>query len=109
VAEQRSGGRVGFAAADAYDLDPRGVILADTPQQAADVRRQEAAMPTIEPFLLPVCSNCGGPMSLSHLEPNPENSAQDLRSYKCASCGDIRTFEVARKRATRSVTTRSGR
>ncbi|HEY4922048.1 MAG TPA: hypothetical protein VII40_18235 [Xanthobacteraceae bacterium] len=66
-------------------------------------------MPTIEPFLLPVCSNCGGPLSLSHLEPNPENSVQDLRSYKCAWCGDIRTLAVARRRATRSATTRSGR
>jgi hypothetical protein len=55
-------------------------------------------MQMIEPFLLPVCSQCGGPTSLSHLEPNPACSHEDLRTYKCASCGALRTHAVARKR-----------
>jgi len=55
-------------------------------------------MQMIEPFLLPVCSHCGGPTSLSHLEPNPACSHEDLRTYKCASCGALRTHAVARKR-----------
>jgi len=59
-------------------------------------------MQVIEPFLLPVCSHCGGPTSLSHLEPNPACSLEDLRTYKCAWCGALRTHAVARKRKERS-------
>ena len=55
-------------------------------------------MQMIEPFLLPVCAQCGGPTSLSHLEPNPSCSSEDLRTYKCAWCGELRTHAVARKR-----------
>lgn len=59
-------------------------------------------MQMIEPFLLPVCSHCGGPTSLSHLEPNPTCSHEDLRTYKCAWCGALRTHAVARKRKEKS-------
>jgi hypothetical protein len=59
-------------------------------------------MQMIEPFLLPVCSHCGGPTSLSHLEPNPSCSFEDLRTYKCAWCGAMRTHTVARKRKEKS-------
>jgi hypothetical protein len=59
-------------------------------------------MQMIEPFLLPVCSRCGGPTSLSHLEPNPACSHEDLRTYKCAACGALRTHAVARQRNERS-------
>ncbi len=59
-------------------------------------------MQTIDPFLLPVCSHCGGPTSLSHLEPNPARDGEDLRSYKCAWCGALRTLAVARDRVPKS-------
>jgi hypothetical protein len=58
----------------------------------------EGNMQMIEPFLLPVCSHCGGPTHLSHLEPNPSCSFEDLRTYKCAWCGAQRTHAVARQR-----------
>jgi hypothetical protein len=64
----------------------------------------------IEPFLLPVCSHCGGPTNLSHLEPNPACSHEDLRTYKCTWCGALRTHAVARKRkeSSRAAALRKG-
>lgn len=66
-------------------------------------------MQMIEPFLLPVCSHCGGPTSLSHLEPNPSCSFEDLRTYKCAWCGALRTHAVRqRKERSRAGAARKG-
>jgi hypothetical protein len=40
----------------------------------------------IDPFLLPTCSACSGPMSLSYLVPASEYEPE-RRIYRCADCG----------------------
>ena len=54
-------------------------------------------MQPIEPFLLPVCSECGGPTRLSKLEPDLWNGVDEFRTYECAWCGKSHTRLVARR------------
>jgi hypothetical protein len=39
----------------------------------------------INPFLLPTCIVCGGPVSLSHVEPATDHEPE-RRVYRCAEC-----------------------
>jgi len=39
----------------------------------------------INPFLLPTCAVCGGPLSLSHVEPASDHEPE-RRIYRCAEC-----------------------
>jgi hypothetical protein len=39
----------------------------------------------INPFLLPTCAVCGGPLSLSHIEPESDHEPE-RRIYRCAEC-----------------------
>jgi hypothetical protein len=52
---------------------------------------------SLDPFLLPVCPECGGPTNLSTLEPNPTREWEDLRTYQCAWCGKSQTLLVKRR------------
>jgi len=52
---------------------------------------------SLDPFLLPVCPECGGPTSLSCLEPHPERQDEDLRTYDCAWCGRSQKISVRRR------------
>jgi hypothetical protein len=49
---------------------------------------------SIDPFLLPTCSACSGPMSLSYLEPASEYQPE-RRTYRCADCGAEETVRAA--------------
>jgi len=40
----------------------------------------------MEPFLLPICPECAGPMNLSYLEPATDYQPE-RRTYCCAECG----------------------
>jgi hypothetical protein len=51
----------------------------------------------LDPFLLPVCPECGGPTSLSIVEPSPAREREDLRTYRCAWCGKSQTLSVKRR------------
>lgn len=50
----------------------------------------------INPFLLPTCAVCDGPVNLSHVEPaiddNPER-----RIYRCAHCNAEQAVVVLKK------------
>lgn len=39
----------------------------------------------IDPFLLPICAACGGPLSLSHIEPATAFEPEK-RIFRCAKC-----------------------
>jgi hypothetical protein len=39
----------------------------------------------IDPFLLPICAACGGPLSLSHLEPATAFEPEK-RIFRCSKC-----------------------
>jgi hypothetical protein len=39
----------------------------------------------INPFLLPTCLVCGGPVNLSHVEPATEDRSE-RRIFRCAHC-----------------------
>jgi len=51
-----------------------------------------------DPFLLPVCPECGGPTSLATVEPEPGREHSDLRTFRCAWCGKSQTLSVQRRR-----------
>jgi len=58
-----------------------------------------AALPTSpprDPFLLPVC-DCGGPMNLASLEPDPIRVDLELKTYKCLHCGRQQVLTAARR------------
>jgi hypothetical protein len=40
----------------------------------------------IDPFLLPTCDLCGGPVNLSHIEPATDHMPVQ-RVYRCSRCG----------------------
>jgi len=52
----------------------------------------------MDPFLLPMCSACGGPTSLSRVEPFPSGDVADLRTYQCPRCDKSESIPVRRSR-----------
>jgi hypothetical protein len=44
----------------------------------------------INPFLLPTCSVCGGPVNLSHVEPASEDHPE-RRIFRCTHCDTEQT------------------
>ena len=57
-----------------------------------------AVVPT-SPFLLPLCTVCGGPTMLARIDPAPaEEDAQDRRIYICTKCGAQQTEAVIRRK-----------
>ena len=58
----------------------------------------------MEPFLLPICPECAGPMNLSYLEPATDYEPE-RRTYCCAECG---AEEVSAQGASPAGNHRSG-
>jgi hypothetical protein len=50
----------------------------------------------INPFLLPTCVVCGGPMNLSYVEPASE-SESERRVYRCSDCNAEQTVPSPQK------------
>lgn len=57
-------------------------------------------MPSLpmDPFLLPMCPACGGPTSLSQIEPFWSGEVEDLRTYQCPRCDKSESIPVRRHR-----------
>ena len=56
-----------------------------------------AVVPT-SPFLLPLCTVCGGPTMLARIDPAPAEDTHDRRIYVCSECGSQQTEAVIRRR-----------
>jgi len=40
------------------------------------------------------CAVCSGAMTVKRVEPDPNDSALELRTYACAECGHFQTYSV---------------
>ena len=40
------------------------------------------------------CAVCSGAMTVKRVEPDPSDSALELRTYACAECGHFQTYSV---------------
>jgi hypothetical protein len=50
-----------------------------------------------DPFLLPLCDHCGGPMNLASQEPHPTQAAQELKTFACQLCAAQQVFTVEKR------------
>lgn len=50
-----------------------------------------------DPFLLPLCEHCGGPMNLASVEPHPTRPAHELKTFACQLCAEHQVFTVEKR------------
>jgi DNA-directed RNA polymerase subunit RPC12/RpoP len=53
----------------------------------------------LDPFILPVCSTCGGAMNLSWAAPALLDDEHELRGYRCTGCGEEHACRMHRPRS----------
>jgi hypothetical protein len=46
--------------------------------------------------MLPICE-CGGPMNLASIQPHPELADQELKIFRCSTCGAQQAFNGRRR------------
>jgi hypothetical protein len=61
----------------------------------------------IDPFLLPTCNLCGGPLNLSYVEPKTDQ-APARRIYRCLHCGAEKLVQSTDSRDSDSSRQRGG-